>query len=104
MDMNVRAGGIERGAAKCTQARLSVCVKLDESQRMECYIQLGTIIKHEYSMELPAAKILTRGRCKMKQVRPKVKYIFVDPNTPREVQKVLKTMIVEKLLAVKVRN
>ncbi len=37
----------------------------------------------------------------MKQDRPKVKYTFVDPNTPREVQKVLKIIIVEKLLTTK---
>lgn len=38
----------------------------------------------------------------MKQDRPKVKYTFVDPNTSGEVQKVLKIIIVEKLLAAKV--
>lgn len=37
----------------------------------------------------------------MKQERPKLKYTFVDPNTPREVQRVLKIIIVEKLLAEK---
>lgn len=37
----------------------------------------------------------------MKQDRPKVNYTFVDPNTPREVQKVLKVIIVEKLLTKK---
>ena len=37
----------------------------------------------------------------MKQSRPKVKFTCVDPNTPREVQKVLKTIIVEKLIAAK---
>ena len=35
----------------------------------------------------------------MKQDRPGVKYTFVDPNTPCEVQKMLKIMIVEKLIA-----
>lgn len=40
----------------------------------------------------------------MKQDRPKVKYTFVDPNTPREVQRVLKIIIVEKLLAAEVRK
>lgn len=40
----------------------------------------------------------------MKPDRPKVNYTFVDPNTPSEVQKALKTMIVEKLLAVKAGN
>ena len=34
----------------------------------------------------------------MKQARPKVKFTFVDPNTPRDVQKALKTIIVEKLI------
>lgn len=37
----------------------------------------------------------------MKQDRPKVNYTFVNPNTPREVQEMLKAMIVEKLLAEK---
>ena len=46
---------------------------------------------------------VNQGRgCRMKQDRPKVKYTFVDPNTPGEVQKVLRRMIVEKLLAAKV--
>lgn len=40
----------------------------------------------------------------MKQDRPKVKYTVVDPNTPCEVQKLLKKMIAEKLLAIKARN
>ena len=40
----------------------------------------------------------------MKQDRPKVKYTFVDPNTPREVQKVLKRIIVEKLIAENARS
>ena len=35
----------------------------------------------------------------MKQDRPKVKYTVVDPNAPCEVQKMLKKMIAEKLLA-----
>lgn len=38
----------------------------------------------------------------MKGDRPKVKFTVVDPNTPQEVQKTLKTMIVEKLLTAKV--
>ncbi len=37
----------------------------------------------------------------MKRERQKVKYTFVDHNTPREVQKVLKIIIVEKLLTTK---
>lgn len=40
-------------------------------------------------------------RCKMRQQNPKVKYTIIDPNTPHEVQKLLKMMIVEKLLTVK---
>ncbi len=40
----------------------------------------------------------------MKQDRPKVKYTVVDPNTPCEMQKVLKRMIAEKLVAIKPRN
>ena len=40
----------------------------------------------------------------MKQDRPKVKYTVVDPNTPCEVQKTLKKMIVEKLAAIKSGN
>ncbi len=40
----------------------------------------------------------------MKQERPKVKYTVVDPNTSYEVQKLLKRMIAEKLLAIKPRN
>ena len=40
----------------------------------------------------------------MKQDRPRVKYTFVDPNTPCEVQKVLKIMIVEKLIAEKAKT
>ena len=44
------------------------------------------------------------GRCRMKQDRPKVKYTVVDPNAPCEVQKMLKKMIAEKLLAIKSKN
>lgn len=40
----------------------------------------------------------------MKQDCPKVKYTVVDPNTPCEVQNILKRIIAEKLLAVKLRN
>lgn len=40
----------------------------------------------------------------MKQDRPKVKYTVVDPNTPCEIQKVLKRMIAEKLVAIKPKN
>lgn len=35
----------------------------------------------------------------MKQRTPKVTYTFSDPNTPQQLQKALKTVIVEKLLA-----
>ena len=71
---------------------------------MKCYIRLVTIIEHECSVARSAVKIQTVGRCNMKQDRPRVKYTFVDPNTPREVQKVLKIMIVEKLIAAKAKN
>ena len=37
----------------------------------------------------------------MKRERPKVTYTVVDPNRPCEVQKALKRMIAEKLLAMK---
>ena len=37
----------------------------------------------------------------MKRDRPKVNYTFIDPNTPRKVQKVQKMIIVEKLLTAK---
>lgn len=37
----------------------------------------------------------------MKQTVPKVIYTFVDPNTPGELQKVLKDIIIEKILTVK---
>ena len=37
----------------------------------------------------------------MKQERQKVKYTIVDPNGPGEVQKLLKAMLVEKLLAMR---
>ena len=37
----------------------------------------------------------------MKQKKTKIKYTVIDPNAPRDVQKLLKAMIVEKLLTVK---
>ncbi len=40
----------------------------------------------------------------MKQQNPKVKYTIIDPNPPREVQNLLKSIIVEKLLAVSSGN
>lgn len=35
----------------------------------------------------------------MKRKAPKVTYTVVDPNAPRDVRKLLRTMAVEKLLA-----
>lgn len=35
----------------------------------------------------------------MKRQAPKVTYTVVDPNAPRDVRKLLRTMAVEKLLA-----
>ena len=37
----------------------------------------------------------------MKKKSPKVKYMFIDPNSRRDMQKFLKTILVEKLLAAK---
>ncbi len=40
-------------------------------------------------------------RQSMKQERTKVHYTVIDPNTPDELQKLLKAVIVEKLLDAK---
>jgi len=37
------------------------------------------------------------------QRKPQKRYIFVDPNPPQEVQKLIKAIIVEKLLTTKAR-
>lgn len=37
----------------------------------------------------------------MKQQAPKARYTVIDPNKPCDIQKKLRTMIVEKLLAVR---
>ena len=40
----------------------------------------------------------------MRPDRPKVNFTFADPNSPREIQKALMLMIVEKLIAEKAGN
>ena len=40
----------------------------------------------------------------MKRHGPDVAFTFVNPNSPREVQKLLKALLVEKLLAVRLEE
>ena len=40
----------------------------------------------------------------MKRHGPDVTFTFVNPNSPREVQKLLKALLVEKLLAVRLEE